>query len=161
MNFKTLAEETINAELPPMAASEVFARDYGSLINTVELERSCFMTAELSIITDKENEVSEETVLFIPPKYFSFKKPVYNFDVVEKSDCFAITVKANTFCRFVRVKIPGEDIVFSDNYFDITGSEGKEIKVFKNELKNTYTAQSLKALLENNAESIISVNDSF
>jgi beta-mannosidase len=161
MNFKTLAEETISAELPPLAASEVFARDYGSLINTVELERSCFVTAELSIITDKETSVSKETILFVPPKYFSFKKPEYSFDVVEKSDCFAITVKANTFCRFVRVKIPGEDPVLSDNYFDITGSEGKEIKAFKKELKNTYTAQSLKALLDNNTGSSISVNDSF
>jgi beta-mannosidase len=161
MNFKTLAEETIGVELQPLAASEVFARDYGSLINTVELERSCFVTAELSIISDRETEVSRETVLFVPPKYFSFKKPEYSFDVVEKSDCFAITVKANTFCRFVRVKIPGEDPVFSDNYFDITGSEGKEIIAFKNELKKTYTAQSLKELLTNNAESSISVNESF
>jgi beta-mannosidase len=82
-------------------------------------------------------------------------------DVNEKDDHFAITVKANTFCRFVRVKIPGEDVVFSDNYFDITGKEGVEIKVSKEELKKAYTAQSLKALLKESAGSIVSVGDSF
>jgi len=155
--FKTLAEETIDAELPPLAASEVLARDYRGLVNTVELERSCFVTAELSI----NSLTAKETVLFVPPKHFSFTKPEYSVDVDEKRDHFAITVKANTFCRFVRVKIPGEDTVFSDNYFDITGSEGTTIKVFKKELKKTYTAQTLKTLLKDNAGSIFSVGDSF
>jgi len=162
-NFNTLAEETVDADLPPMAAGEVLVRDYRSLVNTVGLERSCFVTAELlrETLVSQETLISKETVLFVPPKHFSFAKPEYSVDVDEKSDCFAIIVKANTFCRFVRVKIPGEDIVFSDNYFDITGKEGVEIKVSKEELKKTYTAQTLKALLKNNAGSIVSVGDSF
>jgi len=155
-NFNTLSEETIDADLLPMAASEVIVRDYGSLTNTVELERSCFVTVEFSM----ENPVSKETVLFVPPKHFSFSKPEYSFDVVEENDFFAITVKANTFCRFVRIKIPGEDPVFSDNYFDITDSHGTEIKAFKKELKKTYNAETIKALLDNTG-SIISVGDSF
>jgi beta-mannosidase len=82
-------------------------------------------------------------------------------DVNETNEHFAITVKANAFCRFVRVKIPGEDIVFSDNYFDITGSEGAEIKAQKKELKKTYTAQALKTSLLENLQSIISAGDSY
>ena len=168
-SLKTLAEEIIDAELPPMAAGEVLVRDFRGLVNSVELERSCFVTAELSMETlvsketlvSRETLVSQETVLFVPPKHFSFEKPEYSVDVDEQSDHFAITVKANTFCRFVRVKIPGEDPVFSDNYFDITGSHGTEIKVPKKELKKIYTAQTLKELLKNNAESIISLGDSF
>jgi len=140
-----------------MAASEILVRDYRALVNTVELERSCFVTAELSM----ETSVSRETVLFVAPKHFSFAKPEYSVDVDEKSDSFAITIKANTFCRFVRVKIPGEDVVFSNNYFDITGKEGVEIMVSKEELKKAYTAQTLKALLTDNAGSIVSVGDSF
>jgi len=155
--FTPLAEETIDAELPPMAASEVLVRDYSAFVNTVELERTCFVTAELSMGV----LVSKETVLFVPPKHFSFEKPEYSVEVEEKSDHFAIIIKANTFCRFVRVKMPGEDAVFSDNYFDITGGEGTEISVYKKELKNTYTAQTLKALLEDNAGTIFSVGDSF
>jgi beta-mannosidase len=175
-NFNTLAEETIDAELPPMAASEILVRDYRGLVNTVELERSCFVTAELAIMdtadsretlvstetsVSKESAASHETVLFVPPKHFSFAKPEYSVDVNERNDCFAITIKANTFCRFVRVKIPEEDPVFSDNYFDITGKEGVEIKVSKKELKKAYTAQALRALLKENAGSIISAGDSF
>jgi beta-mannosidase len=101
-------------------------------------------------------------VLFVPPKAFSFIKPTYNIDVKDNGDTFALTVKANTFCRFVRIKIPEEDVVFSDNYFDITSKEGTEILVSKKELKKDYTAQALKAmLLENVHSSIVSVGDSF
>jgi len=169
-SFNTLAEETIDAELPPMAASEVLVRDYHGLVNTVALERSCFVTAELSMeetlvsretSVSRETLVSQETVLFVPPKHFSFTKPEYSVDVDEKSNHFAIIIKANTFCRFVRIKIPGEDIVFSDNYFDITCKEGVEVKVSKDELKKAYTAQTIKALLKDNAGSIVSVGDSF
>jgi len=160
-SFNTLAEETVDVELSPMAASEILVRDYRGMVNTVELERSCFVTAELSIISDEEMPVSKETVLFVPPKHFSFVKPEYSVDVSDKNDHFVIIVKANTFCRFVRIKIPEEDPVFSDNYFDITGNEGTEIKVSKKELKNTYTTQSLRALLKDNAGSIVSIGDSY
>ncbi|MDR0442447.1 MAG: glycoside hydrolase family 2 protein [Treponema sp.] len=169
-DFNILAEETINVKLPALSAGEVMVRDYRDIINTVELERSCFVTVQLKINgvpvsseTTYEEIVSNETALFVPPKHFSFNRPNYSVDVSDSSetdvsvDHFTITVKADTFCRFARVKIKGEDPVFSDNYFDITGKEGVEIQAAKNELKKNYTAQTLKASLDD----IISVGDSF
>jgi beta-mannosidase len=159
VDFTVLAEKTLKVDLPALSASEVLTVDCREFVNSVELERSCYVTAELRINAEL---ISVETALFVPPKHFSFNKPVYSVDVKDSGLCFAVTVKANTFCRFVRVKIPEEDVVFSDNYFDITCKEGVEIFVSKNELKKDYSAQSLKtAILERADISIVSIGDSF
>jgi beta-mannosidase len=154
-DFNTLAEETVEVTLPPLAASEVVVRDYRSLVNTTALERSCFVTAELRL-HDGSDLVSRETVLFVPPKHFSFKLPEYVTETSDRGDCFTINVTANTFCRFARLKIAEEDVVFSDNYFDITGKEGVTILVSKCELKKTYTPQELQKAL-----TIFSVGESY
>jgi beta-mannosidase len=163
-DFTILAEETLDVELPALSASEALVWDYRTIVNSVILERSCFVTAELKIMEDAANNaaiVSKETALFVPPKYFSFVKSEYSVEVDELEEHFSLTVKANTFCRFVRIKIPEEDVVFSDNYFDITGKEGVEIKVSKGELKKTYTAKTLREALLGKQGSIFSVSDSF
>ena len=158
-DFNTLSEETLNVELPALSASEVLVQDYRSLINNLELERSCFVTAEL-FLNGSDAPVSKEAVLFVPPKHFSFKTPEYKIDVRESEKSFTVNIKANTFCRFVRVKIPGEDVIFSDNYFDITGKDGVEILVSKEELKKTYTVQTLLEVLSCKG-SLFSVGDSY
>jgi len=156
-DLNTLAEEAVDVELATMAASEILARDFRELVNSVELERSCFVTAQLRLKENASDEklVSIESVLFVPPKYFSFKLPEYIVEVNDRENCFAISLKVNTFCHFVRLKIEGEDVVFSDNYFDITGREGVEILVSKGELKKSYTVETLKAALR-----VFSVADS-
>jgi beta-mannosidase len=164
-DFNTLAEETVDVKLPPLSASEIIVRDYRSLVNTAELERSCFVSAELKLRENsaKEPPVLRETVLFVPPKYFSFQRPAYNAEVSDRGSCFAISLRADTFCRFVRLKIEGEDAVFSDNYFDITGREAVEVLVSKDELKKPYTAQELQATLASAGpvKPVFSVGDSY
>jgi beta-mannosidase len=154
-DFAVLAEDSLDATLPPLTASEAMIRNYRGLINNIELERSCYVTAELHLY-ENNTPVYRETALFTPPKYFSFKLPVYQTEINDRGEYFSISIKTNTFCRFVRLKITGEDPVFSDNYFDITGNEAVEIFVSKNELKKSYTEQTLKAALE-----VFSVGESY
>ncbi|MDR2730823.1 MAG: glycoside hydrolase family 2 protein [Treponema sp.] len=152
-DFTVLSRENIDVELKPLAAREVLVRDFRDLVNTTELERSCFANIVLNI---NGEPVSEETALFVSPKHFNFKKPAYNIEVNETADRFMISVKAGTFCRYVRIKINGEDPVFSDNYFDLSNKNGAVVQVHKAELKKTYTARSLK-----DAISLFSVNESY
>ena len=153
-DFNALFEETLDVKLPPLYAGEALLRDFREKINTVELERSCFVTAELRV---DGKRVSKETALFVPPKHFSFRKPNYSVEIRDEKDHFAITVKADSFCRLACIKIKGEDSVFSDNFFDITCKDGEEIKVSKTELKKDHTAQDLKDALSD----IISVGGSY
>jgi beta-mannosidase len=145
-DFAVLAEDSLDVTLPPLTASEAMIRNYRGLIHNIELERSCYVTAELHLY-ENNTPVYRETALFTPPKYFSFKLPEYRTEINDMGNCYSISIKANTFCRFIRLKIAGEDPVFSDNYFDITGNEAVEIFVSKNELKKSYTEQTLKAAL--------------
>jgi beta-mannosidase len=151
--FRVLASDELQVDIPALSAGEVFVRDYANLVNTVELERSAFVEAVLLV---DGTVVSRQTALFVAPKTFSFKRPAYTLDLRETGDAFGITVQADTYCRFVQLKISGEDVVFQDNYFDITSGEGREILIPKTELRNRYTAISLKAAVE-----ILSVGDTY
>jgi beta-mannosidase len=153
-DFNILAEETLDVKLPPLYAGEALVRDFRDIINTVELERSCFVTSDLRV---DGKQVSKETALFVPPKHFSFRKPNYSVEARDEKDHFTITVKADSFCRFTGIKIMGEDPVFSDNYFDITCKDGEKVQVLKSELKKDYTAQDLKDALSD----IISAGGSY
>ncbi|AEF85330.1 beta-mannosidase [Treponema primitia ZAS-2] len=152
-DFRALASDEVQVGIPALSAAEVFARDYAELVNTAELERSVFVEAELLI---DRRVVSRQTAFFAAPKAFSFKRPRYTLDLIETGDAFVIRLKADTFCRFVQLKISGEDVVFQDNYFDIVNSEGREILVLKSDLKDSYTAETLKGKVE-----ILSVGDTY
>ncbi|MDR2952323.1 MAG: glycoside hydrolase family 2 protein [Treponema sp.] len=153
-DFTIISEDVFSVEMPALSAHNVFTRNFSEIVNNEEIARSCYVTAELEIDGVPQGK---ETALFVPPKHFSFKRPKYDVEIMETGADFIISVQADTFCRFVRVKIGGEDPVFSDNYFDITGAEGVKITAPKAELRNAYTPQALRYALLNGG--IISVAD--
>jgi beta-mannosidase len=159
-DFALLSKESLSVELPPLSALEVFVRDYRGLVKSAAEERSSFVTAELlsgdPCVSAPGEILSRESALFVPPKYFSFRKPSYRLDVQDRGEHFAIRVGADSFCRFVRLEIQGEDVVFSDNYFDISSREGVEVLASKAELRRPCCARSLEAAL-----SVMSAADTY
>lgn len=67
--------------------------------------------------------VSEGTVLFAYPKYFRFEDP--NITLRVEGD--EIVVSADAYAKSVEILNEQEDIVLSDNYFDLNGDE-KRVK---------------------------------
>lgn len=63
--------------------------------------------------------VSEGTVLFCPPKHFRFQDPQLSFAV--RGD--EITVTAGAYARAVRIANENDDLLCSDNYFDLNGGQ--------------------------------------
>lgn len=63
--------------------------------------------------------VSEGTVLFCPPKHFRFQDPQLSFAV--RGD--EITVTAGAYARAVRIANENDDLICSDNYFDLNGGQ--------------------------------------
>ena len=72
---------------------------------------------------------------------------------IEKEDKVFITVKSNTYARFAEIRLKNEDVVFSDNYVDITDACGISVSVDKAELKS---CTSLKERV-----SVFSVGESY
>ncbi|MCQ2583928.1 MAG: glycoside hydrolase family 2 protein [Treponema sp.] len=68
--------------------------------------------------------VSEGTVIFSYPKYFRYEDPELKFKV----DGNKITVSASKYAKSVEILNENEDLILSDNYFDLNG-DSKTVEV--------------------------------
>ena len=75
--------------------------------------------------------VSEGTVNFSYPKYFRYEDPQLSLTVNGNE----ITVTAGTYAKSVEIRNENEDLILSDNYFDINAGT-KTITVESGEIKN-------------------------
>lgn len=73
----------------------------------------------------KDGEViSDGTVIFSYPKYFCYQDPELSYRVEGNE----IIVSAKAYAKSVEILNENEDMVFSDNYFDLNGNE-KRVRV--------------------------------
>ena len=63
--------------------------------------------------------VQESTVIFSVPKFFRYQDPKLSCTV----DGGAITVKAESYAKCVEIRNGAEDLILSDNYFDMNAGE--------------------------------------
>lgn len=61
--------------------------------------------------------VSQGTVIFSYPKYFKYRRPNLEYTV----DGSRITVRSDVYAKSVEIQNENEDLVLSDNYFDLNG----------------------------------------
>ena len=74
-----------------------------------------------------------ETLL--PYKYLALRKPSIAVSVEETEDAFVIRLKSPVFAPFVELDFADADVIFSDNYFYLTG-DSCEIQVKKSDIQN-------------------------
>ncbi|MBO6146249.1 MAG: glycoside hydrolase family 2 protein [Lachnospiraceae bacterium] len=77
------------------------------------------------LIEDGET-VSEGTVLFCPPKHFRFVDPELSVRV----DGDEICVTSEHFARSVEIRNDSDDLILSDNFFDMNGGE-KRVRILR------------------------------
>lgn len=78
----------------------------------------------------KEKEViSEGTVIFSYPKYFRYENPELTASVEGNK----ITVTSNSYAKSVEILNEQEDLILSDNYFDLNG-DSKTVEVLSGKL---------------------------
>ena len=80
---------------------------------------------------EQEVVVSEGTVIFSYPKYFRYEDPELQYEV----DGNYIVVKASAYAKSVEVQNEEENLLLSDNYFDLNG-DSKRVEVLEGEIKN-------------------------
>ena len=74
------------------------------------------------------NVVSEGTVLFSAPKHFTFVDPKLRVRVEGDE----IIVSAEHYAKSVEIRNERDDLILSDNFFDLNGGE-KRVKVISGE----------------------------
>ncbi len=75
--------------------------------------------------------LSEGTVIFSYPKYFRYEDPHLCATVEGDS----ITIRSNAYAKSVEISNEEEDLIISDNYFDLNASS-KTVKVISGSTKN-------------------------
>ncbi|MHB1462788.1 MAG: beta-mannosidase [Armatimonadota bacterium] len=107
----------------PECNTELVGRDFA-----VELQgdaRRCVMLfAELLV---DEQVVSRAAVAFVPCKHLELRDPGLSVRI----DGDQLVVTAQRAARFVWLRIPGKNLVFSDNYFDISAGEQRVVSVLR------------------------------
>ena len=136
-DFSVLASETVSVNLKKLSS-----KDVGSLEKLEEYDDySCYFYADL--FDENGDFIVRGTQLFVPAKHFEWEKPEYS---IKCSDCDSgveITISANTFTKFIELDFDELDIIFSDNYFDITSTDS--VKVLA---KTALPAETIKEKLK-------------
>ncbi|MCL2243813.1 MAG: glycoside hydrolase family 2 protein [Treponema sp.] len=73
---------------------------------------------------DGNDVISEGTVIFSLPKYFHWEDPKLSYKISGDT----ITVKAASYAKSVEIQNRNQDLVLSDNYFDMNAGE-KKVKI--------------------------------
>ena len=74
--------------------------------------------------SENGKELSSGTVIFTLPKYFNFQNPKLKCSINGNK----ITVSAESFAKYVEIYSETEDMILSDNFFDMeAGSKTVEI----------------------------------
>ncbi|MCL2831778.1 MAG: glycoside hydrolase family 2 protein [Treponema sp.] len=75
-------------------------------------------------LLDGSNVISEGTVIFSLPKFFHWEDPALSYKICGDT----ITVKAASYAKSVEIQNNNQDLVLSDNYFDMNAGE-KKVKI--------------------------------
>ncbi len=141
-DFHVLYQEERPVHSKAFAMEAIWKVDFGKWMAGEEQKKRVFARYRL---LEKGICVSTGVTMFVKPKYFQYQVPAYEMKVEEREDCFAISVKADTFANYVELYLEEEDCVFSDNFFDITDAEGVTVTVPKGELPDSVRAEDVAA----------------
>ena len=94
-------------------------------LDKVELPNIAINDEYLSYhLYDGNNIISEGTMIFSLPKFFNWEDPKLSY----KLSGDTITIKASSYARGVEIQNQKQDMVLSDNYFDMNAGE-KKVKI--------------------------------
>lgn len=123
-----LLEGVGELEIAPLTSQDIAVCDLGGQLESRHDKREKYL--EYSLVRDGE-VISRGVTLFVRPKEFEFEKPYISVSGAENEQSFVVTLCAQNFAKSVCLDLEEGDCVFSDNWFDIHGSEPVTVTVNK------------------------------
>lgn len=111
-------EKEIPCKVRRLHSERIVRLEFEEILKTRQDMREYYLAYSY---TTEGNIVGEGTVLFVPAKHFEFRKPAIRCEKVD--DCIW-KLTTDEFAKFVEVDF-GEDILLSDNYFDLVPGQEK------------------------------------
>jgi beta-mannosidase len=108
---------------------------------TPEAQRNTVFLCELY---DDKNMISRSLATFVPNKHLMLTNPRIKVELRQMESKVDIILKAQNLARFVELKVNNQDVIFSDNYFDLPA--GIPVKITCKIPKGLSLAQFQEAL---------------
>jgi beta-mannosidase len=110
---------------PALRALQVCTLDLSGLV-TDDRRREVVLVYELWRSGER---LSLGIVPFVPCKHLALRDPGIRCSVSQASEGCEIELTAENLARFVWLDLPGKDIVFSDNYFDVPAGRSSRVSM--------------------------------
>ncbi len=117
---EVLWEMSADAAIPALSAEKVMTADIADKMQERTDRRTKYLEYEL--IRD-DAVISRGTTLFVRPKEFEFLPVSIKPVISETGDGFEVSLTSDNFAKSVCLSLKDCDCTFSDNWFDIHGSE--------------------------------------
>jgi len=127
VNKEILESGEVEIKVSPLSAKKVMDIAIDQYIKKFGEERSIYLSYQL--YDAKAQRVSSETILFSMHKYFNFPEVRIDTEVKNTLDGLVIEVKSDDFAKSVGIHFESDDLVLSDNYFDILPGESRTVIV--------------------------------
>lgn len=149
-NLHSSDAETIDSgsaqyNVPPLSSLDVITLNLTENLKTLLQKRSVYL--EFCAL-ENGRTISRGSTIFVRPKSFEFLPPNIEYKLNETLDSFTLEFTAKAFAKSVYLDLSECDCQFSDNWFDIHGSQPVEITIEKKTLSKPLTADELKAQLQ-------------
>lgn len=102
-------------EIAPQSSKRIIALDFSRLVNE-QNERNVIFVYEL--LRDGER-MNMGTIAFVPPKHLELEPPEITLNADESDNELLIRLSSKSLAKFVWLYLPGYDVIFSDNCFDL------------------------------------------
>lgn len=127
-SLETLAGEVVGSGREAVCASPASATylrdfDFKPIVKTYGAAQLAFTAS----ICEGSKYLSRQTVLFAKEKYVSLANPELRWEVDQEWDHLRISVTASALARYVALQLEGADVIFSDNFFDLSAHETVQI----------------------------------
>lgn len=120
---EVLREEEHKLHVDALSAVWLDRVDLGTIMLGEEELYQSYVSYQLY---EKKVLISEGTVLFCPPKHYRFEDPELTIHVEDDE----IVVRAKKYAKSVEIRNEKDDLILSDNFFDMNGGE-RRVKVLK------------------------------
>ena len=115
LNGKLLDSGENAAQVEPFSVSSVASFDFSKFISD-ETIRDLVFVAEL---WQGDQRLAIQTAFFVPTKHLQLTAPQISSKISLDDNRLSIALAASSLARLVECSLPGADVVFNDNYFDL------------------------------------------
>ena len=140
MKCEVLAEAIIQGSTAAFTSEEVGKLDLTDFYDKSDIfwEEQVFAESE---IVFEDGEGAHNVEVLLPYKHLDLEKPHLEIQVQEDTNAFVLKLKSDVFTPFVELDFADADVIFSDNYFFLTGEE-YEVKMQKSEIRKGFFADA-------------------